>query len=361
MIALFILFCIFALVVYLRILDNQIRSASLKNRVNTYTKDRRRKDDSQVRVWYKKTFTREYNEYIYDLSPFKSSLWIVSILDRKSFNRYISIDQFNVVVVLASLHLVMIDKRFTAKELNHINAFYSRFFDAKKRSDLIWLLGLYKKNKIDLVSSLLDNFVLETVIEGINAYFLKQHKYTLIYYLFELAEADKEISNEELKFIFSLAKSIKLTKSEVNSITSLYFSSYIPYPNVEFKQKQQKTASEKTKTTAQQEKAKQDRTNTKRKATNKRKKQNQRQYKKTYSSYSRVKYTSKSKLENALDIFGLDKTATNEEIKRAYKKMVRKHHPDKVAHLGEEHVLKATEIFKKINVAYDYLEQVRGL
>jgi len=304
-------------------LDKKIRKASVQNKINVYTKANT-SVDSQVNRWYKKSFTKEFNRYIYDLSPFNSSLWWVAFYNRKDFDRYLSIDQFNVVVILSSLHLVMIDSKFTSKELGHINRFYKRFLDDTKRSDLIWLLGLYKKNEIDLVSRLEGNLVLETVVEGINHYFSEQHKYSLIYYLFELAEADKEISNKELGFIYRLANSISLSKSEINSITSLYFSSYIPYPNIKFKKKKRK------------ERAKEE-------------------------SSRGNKYVSHSKLENALSIFNLPKSATKDEIKSAYKKLVKKHHPDRVNHLGREHVLKATEIFKKINVAYDYLEKVKGI
>ncbi len=326
MIFLFILFLIFAVIIYLNVLDEKIRKALIKNRINTYSKTNNF-ENSNVKFWYKKTFTREFHKYVYDLSPFRTSLWIVSIIDRKSFNRYLYIDQFNVVVVLASLHLVMTDDKFTANELGHINQFYSQFLDSKKKSDLIWLLKLYKKNGINLVPELRKgNLVLETVTEGINIYFSKQHKLTLIYYLFELAESDKEISNQELDFIYRLAKSIGLSKQELNSITSLYFSTYIPYPEVGFKR------------------------------TTKRTHQSSERKGKTQN-----KYRSHSKLENALSIFNLKEDATNQEIKSAYRQAVKIYHPDLVAHLGEEHVLKATAFFKRVTVAYDYLQECKGI
>jgi DnaJ-domain-containing protein 1 len=326
MIFLFTLFLIFAVIIYLNILDEKIRKASIESRINNYSKTNNA-DNSNVKFWYKKTFTREFHKYIYDLSPFRTRLWIVSIIDRKSFNRYLYIDQFNVVVVLASLHLVMTDDKFTTKELSHINQFYGQFLDSKKKSDLIWLLRLYKKNGINLVPELRKgNLVLETVVEGINIYFSKQHKLTLIYYLFELAESDEAISNQELDFIFRLSKSIGLSKPELNSITSLYFSSYIPYPEAGFKR---------TEKSRHQSKGK--------------------------KGNSQKKYQNHSKLENALSIFNLKQNATNKEIKSAYRQAVKTYHPDLVAHLGDEHVLKATAFFKRITVAYDYLQQVKGI
>jgi molecular chaperone DnaJ len=50
--------------------------------------------------------------------------------------------------------------------------------------------------------------------------------------------------------------------------------------------------------------------------------------------------------ENLYDILGISKTASSEEVKKAYKKLAVKHHPDKG---GDE------EIFKKISNAYSVL------
>jgi DnaJ like chaperone protein len=41
--------------------------------------------------------------------------------------------------------------------------------------------------------------------------------------------------------------------------------------------------------------------------------------------------------------------------------MVKKHHPDKVKHLGEEHLKGAEEKFLKIQEAYEQIKKERGL
>lgn len=53
-------------------------------------------------------------------------------------------------------------------------------------------------------------------------------------------------------------------------------------------------------------------------------------------------------------------SATNEEIKKAYREMAKKYHPDAVANLGEDIKRKATEKFKAINEAYHTLKNGRG-
>ena len=54
-------------------------------------------------------------------------------------------------------------------------------------------------------------------------------------------------------------------------------------------------------------------------------------------------------------ILGLSQGATKAEIKKAYRKLALTHHPDRVAHLGEEYVKEATATFQKINDAYERL------
>lgn len=55
------------------------------------------------------------------------------------------------------------------------------------------------------------------------------------------------------------------------------------------------------------------------------------------------------------DILGIRSGATKEEIMAAYKKAVKKYHPDKLSHLGEEFSSLANEKFLEIQRAYDAL------
>ncbi|MBQ3914155.1 MAG: DnaJ domain-containing protein [Paludibacteraceae bacterium] len=53
--------------------------------------------------------------------------------------------------------------------------------------------------------------------------------------------------------------------------------------------------------------------------------------------------------------------ATNDEVKKAYRRMAMKYHPDKVAGAGEEMREKATEKFRAINEAYEHIKSQRGI
>ena len=66
-------------------------------------------------------------------------------------------------------------------------------------------------------------------------------------------------------------------------------------------------------------------------------------------------------LESAYKILGIPPTATDDEVKAAYRRMALQHHPDRVATLGED-VRRADEKkFQEINEAKEVIYKARGL
>jgi len=62
-------------------------------------------------------------------------------------------------------------------------------------------------------------------------------------------------------------------------------------------------------------------------------------------------------------VLGLTREASDDEIKRTYRKLIREHHPDALVAQGvpEEFVRVANDKLAAINVAYDRIEKERGL
>ena len=63
---------------------------------------------------------------------------------------------------------------------------------------------------------------------------------------------------------------------------------------------------------------------------------------------------------NAYKILEIERTATDTEIKKAYRKMAKKYHPDKLQHLPPHLIKGAEEKFQSVQQAYDQLQKERG-
>lgn len=64
---------------------------------------------------------------------------------------------------------------------------------------------------------------------------------------------------------------------------------------------------------------------------------------------------------SAYKILEVSPEATNEEIKKAYRKMAIKYHPDKVMHLGADVQKQAADKIKEVNQAYEQIKKARGI
>jgi DnaJ like chaperone protein len=60
-------------------------------------------------------------------------------------------------------------------------------------------------------------------------------------------------------------------------------------------------------------------------------------------------------------VLGIEPNAGEEEIKKAYRQMAIRYHPDKVIHMGEEYQKGAKEKFQKIQEAYEAIKKAKGM
>jgi DnaJ like chaperone protein len=65
--------------------------------------------------------------------------------------------------------------------------------------------------------------------------------------------------------------------------------------------------------------------------------------------------------DSSYKILEIDPSSSNDEVKKAYRRMAMKYHPDKVSHLGEEFRKTADEKFKKVNEAYEKIKKERNM
>jgi DnaJ like chaperone protein len=67
-------------------------------------------------------------------------------------------------------------------------------------------------------------------------------------------------------------------------------------------------------------------------------------------------------LDNAYKALGVSKESTDQEVKRAYRKLISQYHPDKLIGQGlpEDMIAVATEQAKEVQLAYDLIMKSRG-
>ena len=84
---------------------------------------------------------------------------------------------------------------------------------------------------------------------------------------------------------------------------------------------------------------------------------NERQFRRLLSVYGGEPET------DPYSVLGLDRSASDDEIKAAYRKLIREHHPDRLIAQGmpEEFVRQANEQMAAVNVAYDRINRERKL
>lgn len=79
------------------------------------------------------------------------------------------------------------------------------------------------------------------------------------------------------------------------------------------------------------------------------------------SDFESVKNMFYRDVDSDYKVLGVDANATDEEVKKAYRKMAIKFHPDKVAAMGEEYQKGAKEKFQKIQDSYEAIKKRRGM
>lgn len=124
----------------------------------------------------------------------------------------------------------------------------------------------------------------------------------LFHYLTQIADADGKFSESEKSVLEAIAGAIRLSASDAASIIAMY-----------------------------------------------------------YKDAGGARSGSGSSLDAAYAILEISPSATDDEVKSAYRRMAMKHHPDKVATLGPEVQKAAEEKFRKIQEAYEAIKKQRGL
>ncbi|MDA9261890.1 TerB family tellurite resistance protein [Flavobacteriales bacterium] len=185
-------------------------------------------------------------------------------------------------------------------ELNFVKQFFVSQFGEQKSAIYLQNLKLYLSQDISLekVSKIIDN--------NIN----KSSKVQLLHYLIGIAVADGEMSNSEMQTLRRIAQSLSVNQMTFNSILAMF---------------------------------------------------NFRNESGGYNQKTNSLNQDGISLENAYKVLGIDDSASEAEVKKAYRKLAIKYHPDKVAQLGEEFQKGAKEKFQKVQDSYEKVKVAKGI
>ena len=79
------------------------------------------------------------------------------------------------------------------------------------------------------------------------------------------------------------------------------------------------------------------------------------------SDWQMLRKNIKIKTSDAYVTLEVSSDASHSEIKKAFRKMAMKHHPDKFHHLDKESQEEASKTFKKVRAAYEEIKRLRGI
>lgn len=194
-------------------------------------------------------------------------------------------------------------------ELNFVRDYLLKSFGPERATSALYELRDYLDQDFD-IPTICHQFSNKATIH---------EKLLLLQFLFGLSSSDGEFTNDELNMIRNIADWMGVGRNDFESIKAMFFARQYQY------QYQQ---------------------------------QRQQQYQQSGSSSYTRSFTS---IENDYKVLEISSKATDDEVKKAYRQLAMKHHPDKVNHLGEEIRKTAEEKFTMLNQAYERIKKERGM
>jgi len=207
-------------------------------------------------------------------------------------------ESFELKLLKLSVFVIKADGQTSQKELDFVRKKFVSMF-GKARANRAFKVFRYKKNQKQSIVQVCAN-----IRQGMPIAVRSQ----LLHYLFKIAQVDGVITTNELRILGQIAKNLRITQREFFAIRAMFMN-------------QQRG----------------------------------------YSRSSSRAATSSYKVSNAYAILEIDSSASDAEVKTAYRTLVKKYHPDKLQHLGEIHIKAATEKFKKIQEAYEIIKRKRSI
>lgn len=215
-------------------------------------------------------------------------------------------------------------------ELDRVKSTIRRYYKTKEE----------QYEAFNTFKSILDDNNYFSIWSSLNTQFDYTAKSELIMELLAVAYSDNNLKYAEEKEILHIVSQLRITSEEYKSIYSIFIEKYNKGFYSENKSQNENRKDHYYK--KQEEHRKSD-------------------HSKTNKEYSHNSRQISSKEKKAYAILGVESNATDEEIKKAYRAMAIKCHPDNASNLGDEAIRQATESMKQINMAWETVKMARGI
>lgn len=246
--------------------------------------------------------------------------------------------RYCILVLLAKV--MKADEQTMDCELNRVNATICRYYKSAEE----------QKEALNTFKSVLNDQKFFNIFGALNANFDYAAKSELIMELLAVAYADDNLKYSEEKEILNIVSQLQISQEKYKSIYSIFMEKY----------KQGFYNVDEDKNVNEDEDRKQKYYN----------KQKERSSSENHNKTNNGSSSNADKQESrhispeekkACVILGVSPDVTDEEIKKAYRALAVKYHPDNAANLGEEAIRQATESMKQINMAWETVKSARGM
>jgi DnaJ like chaperone protein len=208
-------------------------------------------------------------------------------------------DSFIKTLLIFTTAVVKSDNgKMVRSELDFVKVYLLRILGPEKTQEALLVLRDMLDREFDIVS-VAQQF-------GRNASI--HEKLTMLQFLFGLAATDGTVAPEEMEIIRFISREMGISNHDFEALKAMFFGWQSNYGG-------------------------------------------------SYSKEYRASYN----IDSDYKVLEIEPSATDEEVKKAYRKQAMKHHPDKVNHLGEDIRKAAEERFAKLNEAYERIKKTRGM
>jgi DnaJ like chaperone protein len=207
---------------------------------------------------------------------------------------------FGKYLMMLSAEVMKADGVTLKSELNYVKKFFTQQFGEVRSQQYVLQLKNYLNQNISIEK------VAQVIDQNIN----QSSKVQLLHYLIGIAVADGEMSSKELEVLKRIARTLRIGEQTFLSILAMF------------------------------------------------------NFKKEGGGYHRQTNNPNNSgisIENAYSVLGVNQNSTEADIKKAYRKLAIKYHPDKVAQLGEEFQKGAKEKFQKVQDSYEKIKDHKNI